>query len=65
MKYCTRCLQPNTRPNTKFNENGLCPACNYVEHAKGINWKERVLILKDIFQNISRDEEIKHHCLIE
>ncbi|MDB4346481.1 N-acetyl sugar amidotransferase [bacterium] len=28
MKYCSECLQPDTRPNTIF-QNGVCPACVY------------------------------------
>ena len=29
MKYCTKCLQTDTRPNTSFSEEGICPACTY------------------------------------
>ena len=29
MKYCIKCLQPDTRPGTKFSKEGLCPACIY------------------------------------
>ena len=28
MKYCSICLQPNTRPNSYFTNEGICPA-NY------------------------------------
>jgi hypothetical protein len=26
MKYCKRYLRPNTRPNSKFSPEGVCPA---------------------------------------
>lgn len=29
MKYCKKCLQPDTRPGTQFNSDGICPACDY------------------------------------
>ncbi len=29
MKYCKLCIQPNTRPNSYFGEDGICPACTY------------------------------------
>lgn len=29
MKYCTECLQTDTRPNTVFDKTGVCPACMY------------------------------------
>ena len=28
MKYCIECLQPDTRPNSKFIKK-ICPVCNY------------------------------------
>ena len=40
MKYCTRCLQPDTRPNTQFRDSGLCPACHYVDQLH-VDWQER------------------------
>lgn len=39
MKYCKLCLQPDTRPNTVVTEEGLCPACNYYEQSKEIDWQ--------------------------
>lgn len=41
MKYCKRCLQPNTRPQIVFNNNQVCYACMYEDSKKSINWKER------------------------
>ena len=29
MKYCKECVQSDTKPNTIFTEEGICPACNY------------------------------------
>ena len=43
MKYCSRCLQPNTRPNSYFNEDGVCPACVYHETLETVDWDERFL----------------------
>ena len=33
MKYCSKCLQPDTRPNIAFKK-GVCPACVYAEELK-------------------------------
>ena len=27
MKYCTGCIDVNTRPNSKFNSDGMCLSC--------------------------------------
>jgi len=41
MKYCKKCLQPDTRPNTKFDQKGVCPACNYFDSLAFVDWDER------------------------
>ena len=41
MKYCKRCLQPNTRPGILFDSDGVCYACLYEEKKKTIDWKKR------------------------
>ena len=41
MKYCAKCLQPDTRPNTVFNKDGICPACSYHDTLSAIDWDER------------------------
>lgn len=41
MKYCKLCLQTDTRPGTKFDVDGVCPACNFIALSRNIDWKER------------------------
>lgn len=41
MKYCKKCLQPDTRPNTKFDDRGICPACNFSERNTSNPWKKQ------------------------
>ena len=41
MKYCKLCVQPDTRPGIKFDDNGICPSCNYYESLKTVDWDER------------------------
>lgn len=42
IKYCTKCLMPNSRPRIVFDENGVCNACLYTEKKhEGIDWDER------------------------
>ena len=47
MKYCTSCLQPDTRPNSSFTSDGICPACNYFSKLRNVDWQERFEILLD------------------
>ncbi len=48
MRYCKKCLQPDTRPGIFFNEQQICYACLYEEEKKGIDWNKRWQELVDI-----------------
>ncbi|MEF2144721.1 MAG: N-acetyl sugar amidotransferase [Desulfovibrionaceae bacterium] len=45
MKYCTRCLMPDTKFGLTFDRDGVCAACRTHERKKnaldGIDWQER------------------------
>jgi N-acetyl sugar amidotransferase len=64
MKYCNRCLQPNTRPNTVFSADGVCPACAYFEALKNVDWQERFEILEDLLASYPRRTGQYHDCII-
>lgn len=48
LKYCKKCVMPNTRPGIVFNEEGICQACLNYEKKKVINWEERFKELEDL-----------------
>ena len=64
MKYCHRCLQPDTRPNTQFRDDGLCPACHYFDQLQDVDWQERFEILEDLITQFPRREGQFHDCII-
>ncbi|MCR5094114.1 MAG: N-acetyl sugar amidotransferase [Lachnospiraceae bacterium] len=41
MRYCKRCLQPDTRPGVVFDDEQICFACRYEESKKTIDWAAR------------------------
>ena len=64
MKYCKRCLQPDTRPNSKFNVAGICPACEYFEQLQFVDWQERYETLKDILEGYKLNKKSHFDCII-
>ena len=64
MKYCSKCLQPDTRPNTYFDDNGVCPACNYYEALDGVDWEDRLDIIKGLLKAAPRKPGQTHDCII-
>lgn len=49
MKYCFKCLQPDTRPNSQFIK-GVCQVCLYNDSIKNVDWDERLNTLKKIIK---------------
>jgi N-acetyl sugar amidotransferase len=41
MKYCRRCLMPDTRPGIRFDDHGVCYPCLNYDMAKKTDWKSR------------------------
>jgi len=57
MKYCTRCLAPNTRPRIGFDENGVCNACRNAEKKRALtDWKARRKQLEELCGRFRRDD---------
>ncbi len=48
IKFCKKCVMPNTRPNIHFDKNGICEACNNYEKKKNVNWDQRFDELKTL-----------------
>ena len=64
MKYCSNCLQPNTRPNSKFTKNGLCPACDYFKKTEDIDWMERFETMQEVLKSFPRNHNQIFDCII-
>lgn len=64
MKYCKICLQTDTRPGIKFNSEGICPACNYFESLKDVDWAERRKELDAIVSFGKANNHSGYDCII-
>jgi N-acetyl sugar amidotransferase len=64
MKYCKKCLQPDTRPNIKFNTDGICPACEFWTSLESVDWDFREKQLKEICDFGSSNKSWGYDCLI-
>lgn len=48
MKYCTKCVMPDTRPGISFDEQGICSACRSHEKKKLIDYTARMNELREL-----------------
>ena len=54
IRYCRRCVMPNTRPGLEIGEDGVCDACKRYEARQSIDWAERWLEFSRIVQRYHR-----------
>jgi hypothetical protein len=65
MKYCKRCLQPDTRPNSYFKDDGVCPACHYYFEVSSVaDWDERLEDIQDFLKQYQRKPGQQFDCMI-
>lgn len=41
MRYCTRCVYPETKPDLRFDDSGLCSACQNYDRRSNVDWSAR------------------------
>lgn len=43
IKFCKKCIMPDSRPRIVFDENGICNACHNAEEKIQVDWESRKL----------------------
>ena len=64
MKYCTRCLQPDTRPAIFFSEEGVCGACLWEDEKKIVDWESREAELREMVETIKANNTGPYDCAV-
>ena len=64
MKYCKKCVMPDTRPGIKFNEEGVCSACQSFERRKEIDWDKRYKELEELCNKYRGMNGSSYDCAI-
>lgn len=64
MRYCTRCVQPDTRPGIRFDGEGVCPACRYVDGLRDVDWDARLQELFHLVESMKKDNHSGYDCII-
>jgi len=65
MRYCKKCVQPDTRPGIYFNKEGICGACLHQDEVNsGIDWNAREQELKEIAEWAKKTTKAPYDCVI-
>ena len=63
MKHCIRCLNPDTRPDLSFDQEGMCDACRSAEKKEKIDWEARGEELDGILDRYRKNNG-NYDCII-
>jgi len=63
MKYCKRCLMPDTRPGSIFDKDGICQACRNYETRQKVGWNQRLKKLEAFCDKYRRSDGY-YDCII-
>ncbi len=64
LQYCVRCCMPETTEGIKFDEMGICQACQSAEQKIHINWAEREKELRKLLEHYKSIAGDNYDCII-
>lgn len=64
MRYCKKCLEPDTRPDSIFDDEGVCFPCRYAERRHEIDWAGRRRELEGIATWAKERNVSGYDCII-
>jgi tRNA(Ile)-lysidine synthase TilS/MesJ len=64
MRFCKKCLYPDTKPQLRLDENGICDACNWAVEKEKIDWDARKKDLAQILDKYKSKDGSRYDCII-
>ena len=64
IKYCRRCIMPETKPDLYIDNEGICNACRSYEKRKEIDWVKRKEELIKVLDKYRSKNKTNYDCLI-
>ena len=64
LRYCVRCCMPETQEGFKFDELGICQACQSSEQKIHINWVEREQTLRSVLVDAKARAGTNYDCIV-
>jgi len=64
IRYCRRCVMPETKPDLQIDGEGVCNACRSYERRKDIDWKVRRKELLRILDQYRSKDGSNYDCIV-
>jgi len=64
IRYCTRCIMPDTKPDLSFDDEGVCNACRNFENRKHVDWDQRKRELIELVDRYRNADGTYWDCIV-
>jgi N-acetyl sugar amidotransferase len=64
LRYCVRCVMPDTKPDLHIDEEGVCNACRTYEQRKEVDWATRRMELLKIIERYRCRDGSNWDCIV-
>lgn len=64
IRYCTRCVMPDTKPDLLLDEAGVCNACRSYEQRKEVDWDRRRSELEQLLERFRKRDGSNWDCIV-
>jgi N-acetyl sugar amidotransferase len=64
LKYCVKCVLPNTKPHLPFDDEGVCDACLSYENRSSVDWDARKKELEEILNRYRSKDNSSWDCVV-
>jgi len=64
IRYCRRCVMPDTKPDLYIDEDGVCSACRSYENRKEIDWAQRTEEFHTVLERYRSKDRSNYDCIV-
>jgi len=64
IRYCSRCVMPETKPDILFDEQGVCSACKHFDARVEVDWDARRRDLEQVLDRYRVADGSNHDCIV-
>ena len=64
IRYCTRCVMPETKPDLHIDGEGVCNACRSYQRRKVVDWGQRETELRQVLDRYRNKNGSNYDCVV-
>lgn len=64
IRYCTRCIYPDTKPDLQLDQEGVCSACRSFENRKAVDWSSRQNEFLELLEKYRSKNSTNYDCIV-